>query len=146
MSVTIQLTNERTVSQTIAQLGVMLSFYTSLKTLLETDWSVFHSDHWYEHVKQQVNKFNDPSLDIDAAYKLFDKQYERCADCLSDFTPYNIPTIVPKKKRYSFLGMNSTVVTYKWSCPSCCIDRDMNLENKIAKLVEEEEERIALCV
>lgn len=129
--------------ETFAELGVLLQFYVSFQTLLQSNLSLLQPDKWHFIVKNQVYKINDPQLDTFAAYNLMEKQYDQCAVCSSYLNLKDPPSIVAKSKTYSFLGMKHIDTSYKWVC-SKCTDRNQHIQNKIAELVREEENKLQM--
>ncbi len=110
-------------STLVAQIGVMLQHYLTIRTLLMIDWKTLDIDGWHRKVKSEVEKLSDPLIDIYTAYEILENiQKYKCRRCNADLTFDKNPTLDRKDRNIKFLGMNSVRTEFDWNCEMCSQD------------------------
>ena len=128
------------VTDLTGKLGTLLLGYLFLQTTVNSNLSSLNNDPWNKIVREQVQKFSDPILDLDTAYELMEvKQKNKCRSCSNEFTIESRPIIIKKQVHRTFLGISSLEVKFEWICRFCTHD-DQKFLDKIATMVREEEE------
>lgn len=105
---------------TLAELGVLLQAYLSVKTLISIDWTQSFNQDWYNYVKNQVLILNNRFMDEEQAFDLLDKQNYMCKKCNADLSMDRQPTLECKETQNTFLGMQTISRRFVWVCKTCC--------------------------
>jgi hypothetical protein len=144
------LSQEPTAYETIANLGIYLQAYATMRTLQMIDPRTLFSfpEDWHTYVKDQVLVHPSAEMNLSTAYNLMERQNNKCKRCNSDLMLSREPILLREVKSNTFFGRKNKWTIYSWNCASCCelkkrcsmdrMDRLNRLDEKIDLYTKEE--------